>query len=148
MAEKIQSRFIQTAAVILFVMAAIRLFGAIGATPEWGQPNSFLLLSNRQSLCVGAGFELALSAYLLVGRNPMMKLSLVAALAGFSLIYQAILWRMGALDFYHCLGGLTDKFCLPPRTVYLTTVAVWIGLFSGSCIFLAKDWVGRRAVHS
>jgi hypothetical protein len=145
---KIQTCFIQLSALILFVIAAIRLFGAVGATTVWAHPDSHLLLSNRHSLCLACGCEFALSAYLLMGQNRMVKLSLIALLAAFSMICQLVLWCMGLLDFYSCLGDLTDKFSLPPRFTYFAVLMIWCGLLLASCIFIAMDWGARRTARS
>jgi hypothetical protein len=139
-----QTRFIDSAAVILFVMAASQIFATTGVPPLLNHSDTLLGLSLRQVFYGVAGAELALSAYLLAGKNSGFKLAFIAWLILNLIIYQGWLWGSGLPNYLCCLGNLNDNFPLPPR------VLNWIALVCsgycllGSCVFMVWNWWDNR----
>jgi hypothetical protein len=139
--NKPQAFFIFSAAVILFITGAAKLFTALGAAGALDQPDSLLILSHRHIFLLMSGLELGLSAFLLMGRNTKMQLALVAWLATNFLMYRIGLWWIGAPDLCNCLGNLNQYLPVSPRILNAAALVALGWLLVGSCTLMIT---GRR----
>lgn len=143
--RKISDWFIFSAAVILFITAAAKIFASFGTADALNTADPLLPLSNRNVFLLAGLIELALSAFLLVqDGNQRMKLSLTAWLATNYLVYRIGVWWIGAPTFCDCLGNLNSELSISPRVIYPVMLAVLVWLLAGSYGFLAFDWLTRR----
>jgi hypothetical protein len=145
MSRKIQGFFIFSAAVILFVTAAAKIYGATGTAEALGNSDPLIPLSNRQVFYLVGGIELFISAFLLVkDESQGLKLSVIAWLATNYLVYRAGLWWMGMPNFCDCLGNLNEKLFISPRILNHSMLALLVWLVVGSYLLLILDWLGHR----
>ena len=81
MKPKIESYFMDYAAITFFVAAAFNLMTAVSPTAVLDQPDRFFSISHRWMLLLYGGIELFTSAWLLISRNPRARLALIAWMA-------------------------------------------------------------------
>jgi hypothetical protein len=143
MSRRLQSPFLHSAAVILFLTGMAKLFSVLGTAAALEEPDALLGLSHRHIFILLGGLELALSAFLLMGRSPQVKLALVAWLATNFLVYRLGLWSMGAPNLCNCLGNLNDYLPVSPRTLNAAAFAALGWLLAGSYTFLIAAWRNR-----
>ncbi len=144
--NRTRSYFTDSAAVILFFMAALNFLGAIGPADALNWPDPLVQLSNRWILVICGGFELFVSAILLAGKNSWIKLGLLAWLATILLVYRLILWRAGSSNFGDCLGNYIEWFLISPRTMGMVAKGLIGLMLAGSYAFLVLNWLrGRKS---
>jgi hypothetical protein len=145
MNNRIQARFVDSVAVILFITGATKFISALGAAQTLDEPDSLLILSHRHIFFLMSALELGLSAYLLMGRNTKMKLALVAWLATNFLVYRIGLWWMGAPNLCNCLGNLDQFLPLSPLFLNIAALASLGWLLAGSYALMIIEWCNRPA---
>jgi hypothetical protein len=143
MNNRIQSRFIYSAAIILFITGAAKLISAFGAAQVLDQADSLLILKHRYVLFFMSGTELGLSAFLLMGRNSKIKLSLIAWLGTNFLMYRIGLWWMSAPNLCNCLGNLNEYLPISPRILNLVAFTALGWLLIGSYALMILGWRNR-----
>ena len=149
MNKKFSDYYIFSAAVLLFVTAAAKLFAAAGTGAPLNDSDTVFQLSNRQVFWLAGGLELGLSAFLLMKEGwPGVKLMLIAWLATGFLLYRAGLWFLGAPSLCVCLGNLNAQFPLSPRFTNVIMLAGLTWLLAGSGLLLLRDRPGRAPVRS
>ena len=137
MIKALQTNFIYSVAVILFITAAAKLFATTGTGQALNYPDPILPLANRQMFFLMAGIELIVSAFLLVKNDGrLLKLALIACLATNLLGYRAGLWWEGAPDLCNCLGNLNDRLSISTRTLNFIMGAVLAWLLGGSYLLI------------
>jgi hypothetical protein len=142
--RKIQLYFLDSVAVILFLVAIVNLIAASSPVPILDQLDLILPLSSRWVLRVWAALDLSVSAWLLTGRDPQIKLWLIAWLTTNLLIYQIGLWRMAAPNFSDCLGNLYDWFVISPQMLGVI-MKLFLGFsLIGSYALLILNWQASR----
>ena len=141
MIKRIQSFFIYSAAIILFIAAAAKLLSATGSAQALDASDSVLYLSHRHIFLLAGGLELVMSAFLLMSRKAKTQLALIAWLAANFLVYRIGLWWMGAPNLCNCLGNLDDYLPISPEVLNATALASLTWLLIGSWTFLI---LGRR----
>jgi hypothetical protein len=139
-------------AVLLVLTAGAKLFSAAGEGRILAAPDPLLRLSNREVL-IGVGLlELAVAAFLLLGRHPQLKhLTLVWLSLNF-IVYRVGLAWVAPGKPCTCLGLITARLPLKPDTVdLLLKLMIGVMLF-GSGYFLLRDWLharnGRRGAQA
>ena len=142
--KRIQEWFVFSAAVLLFVTAACVLLGATSNVSLLDRADPILPLPSRLLFGLVGGLELALSAYLLLGRDMLKKLLLVAWLAACALVYHFGLASSGEANLLVCLGNLTDRIPVRPNTLNWIVPGTLGWLLLGSGVLLVVDWVARR----
>src|ERR1051325_1698424 len=143
MNQKIQERFLQSAAVILFVTAIAKLLSAAGSSVELEHHDPILVLTNRHVFILVAIIELALSAFLLISRHRLLGLLLVAWLATNFLVYRAGLHSVGAPAFCNCIGSY-NRISLSPFALNLLLLVALGWLLAGSYAGLILEWLARH----
>jgi hypothetical protein len=142
--RKLETYFIYSVAVILFIAALTILFVAFGSNGILDQPDPLFFLNNRIIFFLLAAFEIGLSVFLLAGKTNWMKLALAAWLATSFLAYRLGIWWTNQPNIYSCLGNLTDALPIPPRTLDLIITVVLGYLFFGASAFLVLNRINRR----
>ena len=149
MRNRITQCFIYTAPVILLVTDTAKLVRAAGQTRILNYRDPLLPLTSRHLLVAVACLELAVTAYLLFGRNAWMKLAMIAWLATNFLAYRAGLVWIGVHQPCWCLGNVTDALRLSPALVDLGVKVVLGFLLIGSYGLLACGrWQNRRVTDA
>jgi hypothetical protein len=149
MLERARGWFIWSAAVILFMTAAAKLVSAADHVPTLMRMDPVLNISNRHFFLLAGLLELAVSAFLLTGRNDRMKLMLIAWLATNFALYRAGLWWNHSAHLCSCLGNLAEMIPIRPRLLdgVLWGALGWMGV--GSYGFLLLGWcVPRKSAAS
>ncbi|MGH7237907.1 MAG: hypothetical protein ACREGF_05210 [Candidatus Saccharimonadales bacterium] len=146
--NRLQSFFLDATAIVLFVLAALNFCGAASLSPPLTWPDPFLPLSNRWTLVLFGGAELAMSAVLLAGKSKGTKLALLAWLMTNFAVYRIGLWSNGEADFSDCLGNYVDWLTVRPKTMSYVTGALFGIMFFGSYIFLIANWISERRKKS
>jgi hypothetical protein len=139
-----QSYFLNSAAVILFCIAAFNLFGAVGSGPALNWPDPLLQLDNRRVLVIWGGLELLVSGVLLAGKSKWVKLALLVWLMTNILVYRVSLWAVGKSNFGDCLGNYVEWFTISPRTMSVVTKGLLSFVLAGSYAFLFLNWLRER----
>lgn len=122
-------------------MALAILLVAFGDSGALNQPDPLLFLKNRIILFLFAAIGIALSAFLLAGKNTWMKLALIAWMATNFIGYGLAIWWTNGPNIYSCLGNLTDALPIRPRTLNLIIIMLLGYQFLGACAFLALSWI-------
>jgi hypothetical protein len=143
--EKLEAWFFYFTAVILFVTALTKLFGAMGITAFLAQPDPLLPLSNRQMMILLGSMELFLSAFLLLGRGNCLKHGLTAWMAANFLVYRLGLWWLGGANLCNCLGNINHLLPVAPRVLNEILYAIIGFMLIGSCGFLLQNYIGTRS---
>ena len=147
MCKKIQDGFIFSAAIILFIAAAGKVYGAAGTADALNSPDPLIPLSTRYLFLATAFFDLFLSAFFLVkGGNQTLKLSAIAWLASNYLCYSIALWWNGSPNYFDCLSYLNGSLFLSPRVLSAVGLATLIWLAAGSYSFLFLGWLAHRKI--
>jgi hypothetical protein len=142
--RKIQLCFSDSVAVILFFFAIVNLIAASSSIPILDQSDLILPWSSRWVLGIWAALDLGVSAWLLAGGDPQIKLWLIACLTTSYLAYQIGLWLMAAPNFSECLGNLYDQFTVSPRMLgAIMKLSLGFSLI-GSYAFLILHWQASR----
>ena len=145
-----RSFLLNSAAVVLFIMAVFNFLGAacLTSAQNWPDPvfqlNTTWSLSNRWVLVISGGLELFVSAFLLIGNSSRMKLGWLAWLATNLIVYRIGLWSVGASNFGDCLGNYIEWFLISPRTIGIIANLLIGFMASGSYAFLVLDWLRGR----
>jgi hypothetical protein len=141
---KRQTRFIDSVAVILFILAALQIFTSLKIQTTLNVNDGLLGVPIKECLYGIAGIELALSAYLLIDYNVKLKLSLIAWLMINLLVYQNGLQWNGSPNYLVCLGNLNADFPVPPLIFSCILFPIFGFCVLGSCGFLVQDWLAHR----
>jgi hypothetical protein len=143
--RKLETYFIHSVAVILFVAALAVLLCAFGSdNGTLDRPDPLLFLRNRTVFFLLAAFEIGLSGFLLAGKNNRIKLALTSCLATGFIAYRLGIWRTNGPNIYSCLGNLTNALPIHPRTLDLIITVMLGYLFFGAYAFLVLNWINRR----
>jgi hypothetical protein len=128
-------------AALLVLTAGAKLFSAAGEARILATPDSLLLLSNREVL-IGVGLlELAVAAFLVLGRHPQLKHLVLVWLSLNFIVYRVGLAWVAPGKPCTCLGVITARLPLKPDTAdLLLKLMIGVMLF-GSVYFLLRDWL-------
>jgi len=138
--KRAQSYFLDSAAVILFILASLNFCGAVGSSPTLNWPDALLPLSNRLTLVLFGSAELAVSAVLLAGKSKWVKLGWLAWLMTNWFVYRIGLWSDDASNFGDCLGNYVEWFTISPKTMSIVIEVLLGFMLAGSYFFLAVNW--------
>ena len=142
--KRVETYFTYSVAVIIFAAALTMLLAAYGDNGALNQPDPLLFLKNRIMFFLFAGIEIALSAFLLTGKNNWLKLILIAWVATSVLAYQLAIRWTDAPNVYSCLGNVTVALPIHPRTLN-GIIFVLLGYFLlGAYVLLALNWINKR----
>ena len=144
MNTKLAQWFSFSSAVLLFVTASFILLSTFTRTVLLDVPDGLFAISSRKMFYTVAGIELALSAFLLVMRDPKTKLVLIAFVSCNLMIYHAGLAFANEANLFVCLGTLTQWVPVSPRILSGVMHGFHGSLFLGSCAFLVADWLALR----
>jgi hypothetical protein len=142
---RLEQWFIYTAAKILVVTALAKLYSATGSARLLDRADPLLMMTHRQVfILVGLG-ELAVAAYLLLGRDRILKLLSVVWLASMFAVYRAGMWWIGAPKACGCLGSLGDLLPVSEAVVTHGMLAILVYLWVGSVgLLLLSGWEKRE----
>ncbi len=144
MREKHIKRFILAAGVIFALTALAKLASAGRQTRILNLADPLLGLKTRHVLASVGVMEAALAAYLFLGRNAWMKLSLTAWMATNFLVYRLGLWWTDAPKPCGCLGTVTDALPISPRTADYSVKGILAFLLIGSFTLIAMEARGGK----
>jgi hypothetical protein len=148
MKNKIQERFIFSTAVLLFVAAAFILLTATSNNQLLDAPDALLGISSRIVFYMVAGVALALSAFLLLGRNPKPKLLAVAWLSCNFLVYHIATSVYHEPNLFACLGNLVVWMPVQPKILNVVAWLLlgWMLLGSGSLLIWGSTRQQTRSI--
>jgi hypothetical protein len=140
MKEKIQTWFVRSAAVLLFV-AAVGVGLAIRAhTGMLAVEDPLLFLPFRKVFYIFVAVLLLVSAFLLLSENTSRRLLVIGWLADVGLVYHCGSLYYGVPVLCACFGGVG----IAPRVVNVAILAGLGWLLVGSAVFLIGGWWRRR----
>jgi hypothetical protein len=146
MDTRILKPFINSAATLLILTAAAKLYSAAGSARILTVTDPLLHMRYRYVMGAVGLIEVAVAFYLLMGRHVLAKSWLV-----FWLSSNFILYRFGNA-FLHvrlcpCLGTLSDTLPISRAQVDFFLLATVLYLFFGSSFLLLAEW-NRRLVEA
>ena len=133
---KAAKAYVFSVGLILAVTSAAKLYSATGTAKILDVPEGLLPMSVRQALWLVGCIEAAIALLVLIGRNPSIKLVLVAWLGANFVLYRLATVLLTVGKPCPCLGSITEKLPLRPETVDRILGGVVLYLFLGSCLFL------------
>jgi hypothetical protein len=144
--EKPERLFTQSVLIILALTGLAKLAGAMGRAPALDMPHPLLMLSWRWVFLIAATLELIVALAVAFSRRGSLNLKLIAWLGCIFVIYRlGVFWIQAPIPC-GCLGALTSKLRLSPRSVDLWMKGALIYMFAGSVLFLLLRlrWGGPR----
>jgi hypothetical protein len=141
--------FIYSAMAALAVTAVAKLYSATGSARLLDRADPLLLLTHRHVIILVGWIELAVAAYLLLGRERILKLLSVAWLASMFAAYRAGVWWIGAPKACGCLGSLGDLLPVSEGVVNHAMLVILVYLWVGSVglLVLSRWKEGRSGRH-
>ena len=140
MKPNLRDLFFYSTAVILFVMAASELLISKGIPALLNYPDPIFGLPNQVMLCLLAGLNLVVSAFLLFRSKRRFKAELVAWLANVLLVYRVGETSLGVPFLPSCLGNLSDWLPLSPHLLDRINLVLLGYFLSGSIIVMVLEW--------
>jgi hypothetical protein len=139
--QKFCTAFLWSAAVIVFVTAALKVITALGdATILARRDPLFWFLTNRQVLVLASVLELFVIGILSSKRaNRFWKIAAVAWLATSFVGYRVHLWSIGFQGGCNCAGSLGEWLNISSKTMNQLMRFQLAFLFIGSYAFLALE---------
>jgi hypothetical protein len=132
------------AASLLLRTPLAKLWSAAGEARILAVRDPLLLRTNRE-LLIGVGLlELAVTAYLIFGRNTLQKHLLIVWLSVNFTVYRLGIGWVAPGRPCPCLGTLTARLPLKPDTVDLLLKLVIVYMLCGSIFFPLLAWVRDR----
>jgi hypothetical protein len=127
------------AAAVLLLAGLAKLISSAGSSDLLAWVDPVLGMKTRYVFMIAGSFEAALSAYLLWGRKPHVKLILIACTAGEFTLYRLCLWWLGSPHPCKCLGNALDWLHLPSGYVDYSLRGFIIVTLIGSCALLVTS---------
>ena len=146
--SRLETTFINSAAILLFTAALVALLGACGDSELLNHADPLLFVKYRVFLCLLAAVQIAAAVFLTAGKNTMAKLLLVAWLAATVTTYRVGAALMNEPSILSCLGNLITALPIHPRTLGLLISAVLGCLVLGACGVMAAHWLKRSKAAS
>lgn len=143
MNSKDQRWFYQSAAVLLLVTAAAKLYSAGGAARILGEQDELLHLGYRPLMICSAALEIAVALYLRRSQNGVRRsLALLWLSANF------ITYHLGnhLLGFHTCpcIGRLSDRLPLPHGMAEVILQVLVLFWFAQSLAYFSRDYGAER----
>ncbi|HTI69415.1 MAG TPA: hypothetical protein VMF06_05590 [Candidatus Limnocylindria bacterium] len=138
--NKTRHFFLVSSGVLLGLTGAIKLISTISPAKLLATPDAVFYLPRWELLAAAGIVEVAVAAYIFVGRQGMLKVQMIAWLAGILSIYRlGMLWVESPVPC-SCLGNATDWFPFLAPYENPAMIGLLIYLFSGSLLCL----IGNR----
>lgn len=141
----IQRAFLGSAAVLLILGALLKFAGLFEPTRVHETMDPLLPVSTRTLMVVAALLELGIAAFLIAGRDALLKSALLAWLSIVFAAYHAGLSLAHVGGQCSCLGPLFLALPFAAATIQFTLKAVIAYLAGGSCLLLGVQLVRFRA---
>ena len=136
--------FISSAAAILVVTGAAKVWGGLGHTKILAVADPITGISFGHLMLAVGILELAIAGVCLFGKSQKLSLGLIAWLATNFVVYRLGLWWMGWKKPCNCLGNLTDALHISPQLADNIMKVILAYLLIGSYALLIWQWVQRR----
>lgn len=135
--------FFYSAAVILFLAAAAKLYSATGTARILTGSDPLLHLNNR-TLMTGLGlFEAGIALYLMLGRDHLLRAGVIFWLSSNFIMYR--FWAdLLAVKICPCLGTLTSNLPVSKARMDQLLGAIVLYWFLGSAFILWYEWLKLR----
>jgi hypothetical protein len=143
MSSRIIKRFYMSAALLLFLTAAAKLYSVTGHAKILAVSDDFLHVNNRLLMTVMGVIEAAIAAYLLWGGALLMRARALFWLSGNFIIYRLETYTLG-IKYCPCLGTLGQKLPLSQPHLEMVLTALVLYWFLGSSYILFRAWDGRE----
>jgi hypothetical protein len=123
--------FIYSAALVLILTAAAKFYSATGSARILTATDQVLHLTYRRVMLLAGSLEIAIGAYLIVGRNSTAKIWLVLWLSGNFLFYRCVTDFLG-VKVCPCLGTIQSMLPFAKANVDFLLALVLFYLLFGS----------------
>jgi hypothetical protein len=137
--KSLQNGVFFTAAVMLFVVAAVVFWAGFGAQSALELPDPLLRLSVRNVFRLVGTMALGTSGFLLWSRNTELRWRVLAWLSLVLLVYHLGLRWFGGANLFACVGNLGIGVPISPRYLH--------GSLSTALALLASVSIGALAFH-
>src|ERR1043166_8443009 len=145
--SRFERYFLFAAGAILFAFA-LTIFWSVmagGTSRILAEKNAILLLTNRWLILLVGASQLFVSAFLLAGRNSLVKSGLVLWLGSILLVAQLGFQGSNVPDVFSSLGSVNPGLMIPPRVLFRLNVVVFSFLWLGGCAcFIWEFMTGEK----
>lgn len=136
--------FIYSVSAILLITSLAKFYSLTGKAQILQAADPILLLKNSHILFGVGVIEWCISLFLILGRQPSVKLASIAWLGMNFLAYRLAMWIERPGSPCPCLGNITGKLHIKPSAVAPIVLLISLYMVLGSLYFLVKNRLAKR----
>lgn len=138
--------FVLSAAILLFVTAAVKVISGLGSAPVLETSDPLFRVRYRILFLFIGVLEFGIAIFCFYGKRIALRVGLVAWIATSFLVYRASMSWVGYKRPCPCLGSLTGMLHITSQVADLAMKLILAYLLVGSYLALFWLWQQRRGI--